>query len=80
MADEAPTMEPPVQAAAVEPWVYRVPWLCGEEALLDSRLTWDTPDPDPSVCLQKSILIWLPCGFLWLLAPIQVAGMSSPCL
>ena len=76
MVEEA-TMEGAVEAP--EPWVYRVPWLCGEEAFLDSRLTWDTTDPDPSVCLQKSLLIWLPCGFLWLLAPIQVGAMSSPC-
>jgi len=52
-------------------WVYRAPLLCGDEAFFDSRLSWDTDDPLVSVCVQKSLLLWLPCGLLWLLAPLQ---------
>lgn len=52
-------------------FVYRAPLLCGEEALFDSRLSWDTEDPCLSVCVQKSLLLWLPCCLLWLLAPLQ---------
>ena len=52
-------------------WVYRAPLLCGDEDFFDSRLSWDTDDPLVSVCVQKSLLLWLPCGLLWLLAPLQ---------
>ena len=52
-------------------WVYRAPLLCGDEAFFDSRLSWDTDDPLVSVCAQKSLLLWLPCALLWLLAPLQ---------
>ena len=52
-------------------FVYRAPLLCGDEAFFDSRLSWDTDDPLVSVCAQKSLLLWFPCGLLWLLAPLQ---------
>ena len=52
-------------------WVYSAPLLCGDEDFFDSRLSWDTDDPLVSVCVQKSLLLWLPCGLLWLLAPLQ---------
>ena len=52
-------------------WVSRAPSLCGDEAFFDSRLSWDTDDPLVSVCAQKSLLLWLPCALLWLLAPLQ---------
>ena len=31
----------------------------------------NTDDPLVSVCAQKSLLLWFPCGLLWLLAPLQ---------
>ena len=52
-------------------WVYRAPLLCGDEAFFDPQISWDTEDPTISVCLQKSLMLWLPCGLLWLLAPLQ---------
>ena len=52
-------------------WVNRAPSLCGDDAFFDSRLSWDTDDPLVSVCAQKSLLLWLPCALLWLLAPLQ---------
>ena len=45
-------------------------WVC-HEPLLDSR-HWHAEVPDFSVCLQKTILIWVPCGFLWLCAPFLI--------
>ena len=45
-------------------------WLC-HDPLLDPRL-WHADVPDTSVCLQKTILLWLPCSFLWLCAPIVI--------
>ena len=45
-------------------------WVC-HDPLLDSR-HWHADVPDFSVCLQKTILIWVPCGFLWLCAPFLI--------
>ena len=45
-------------------------WMCSDP-LFDSR-HWYTDIPDFSVCLQKTILVWLPCGFLWLCSPFLI--------
>ena len=47
---------------------YRLDWVC-EEPLYDSS-HWHASVPDFSVCLQKTVLVWIPCGFLWLAAPV----------
>ena len=45
-------------------------WMCSDP-LFDSK-HWYTDIPDFSVCLQKTLLIWLPCGFLWLCSPFII--------
>ena len=32
----------------------------------DVNLTWYTSDPDFTPCFEKTALIWIPCGFLWI--------------
>ena len=51
-------------------------WMC-PDPLLDSSLHWDTEVPDFSVCLQKTLLVWLPCGFLWACAPFVIHSRLS---
>lgn len=34
--------------------------------------TWNTNDPDFTPCFQRTVLIWVPCGFLWLFAALEV--------
>lgn len=50
--------------------------LCGnrteEDAFWSDRLTWNTTDPDFTQCFQNSVLVWIPCGFLWLLSLIYI--------
>ena len=46
---------------------YKMDWICEED--LYSASHWHADVPDFSVCLQKTALVWLPCGFLWLAAP-----------
>lgn len=41
------------------------------DAFLDDNVSWNTQDPDVSVCLQKTLLLWIPCGFFWLVLPIK---------
>uniref|UniRef100_UPI00398F0E09 ATP-binding cassette sub-family C member 2 n=1 Tax=Pristiophorus japonicus TaxID=55135 RepID=UPI00398F0E09 len=32
----------------------------------------DRPDPDLPVCLEQTVLVWIPLGFLWICAPWQL--------
>ncbi|OQV17365.1 Canalicular multispecific organic anion transporter 2 [Hypsibius exemplaris] len=41
----------------------------------DTSVTWYTDNPDFSVCFQQTVLTWLPCGILWLMAPFQIYQM-----
>ncbi|XP_076374474.1 multidrug-Resistance like Protein 1 isoform X2 [Megalopta genalis] len=43
----------------------------------DDNLAWNTEDPDIPKCFQKTMLIWLPCAFLWFFSPIEVYYLIS---
>ena len=32
------------------------------------NLTWNTDDPDFTPCFHKTVLVFVPCGFLWIFA------------
>ncbi|XP_076297622.1 multidrug-Resistance like Protein 1 isoform X1 [Lasioglossum baleicum] len=49
---------------------------CGSK-FWDDKLTWNTDDPDIPECFQKTMLIWVPCAFLWLLAAMEVYYLTS---
>ena len=53
--------------------VYRMDWVCSDP-LYDSA-QWNVSVPDISVCLQKTIPVWVPCGFLWLAAPFLIYSL-----
>ncbi|UYV60329.1 hypothetical protein LAZ67_1000846 [Cordylochernes scorpioides] len=38
---------------------------------MDRNLTWDTNDPRFTGCFHKTVLVWIPCGFLWVFAPLE---------
>ncbi|XP_053393096.1 multidrug resistance-associated protein 1-like isoform X2 [Mercenaria mercenaria] len=42
------------------------------EDFLSENQYWNTTDPDFSECFQKTVLLWIPCGFLLLLAPARI--------
>ena len=49
----------------------------------DLNLTWNTNDPDFSVCFQKSALLWVPCAWILVTAPIyavylRMVAVSAP--
>jgi len=59
-------------------WSYPMGWLCTEtDPLVDTTVMWNTHSPDFSVCLQKSLLVWLPCGFVWVLTPFLIYRLFS---
>jgi len=43
---------------------------CGSE-FWNSSKTWDTDDPDFTECFHQTVLLWVPCGLIWLLAPYE---------
>ncbi|XP_065206730.1 multidrug resistance-associated protein 1-like isoform X3 [Planococcus citri] len=43
---------------------------CGS-TFWDSNITWDTEYPDLTLCFEKTVLVWVPCAFLWLLLPLE---------
>ncbi|NXY52739.1 MRP1 protein, partial [Callaeas wilsoni] len=36
----------------------------------DWNLTWHTEDPDFTPCFQNTVLVWIPCIYLWLCFPV----------
>ncbi|XP_076852199.1 multidrug resistance-associated protein 1-like isoform X2 [Brachyhypopomus gauderio] len=46
--------------------------LSGLDPLWDWNLTWYTPHPDLTQCFQHTVLVWLPCFYLWLCSPFYL--------
>lgn len=44
---------------------------CGSE-FWNNSLTWDTDDPELTKCFEKTVLVWIPCIFLWIFSPLEV--------
>ncbi|XP_061889552.1 multidrug resistance-associated protein 1 [Entelurus aequoreus] len=42
----------------------------GNKRSWDWNRTWYTANPDLTECFQNTVLVWVPCAYLWLLAPI----------
>ncbi|XP_066545948.1 multidrug resistance-associated protein 1 [Amia ocellicauda] len=43
--------------------------LSGLDPLWDWNRTWYTPNPDLTQCFQNTVLVWVPCIYLWICAP-----------
>lgn len=35
----------------------------------------ERPDPDLPVCVEQTVLVWIPLGFLWLFAPWHLVAL-----
>uniref|UniRef100_UPI00398F4468 ATP-binding cassette sub-family C member 3 n=1 Tax=Pristiophorus japonicus TaxID=55135 RepID=UPI00398F4468 len=47
--------------------------LCGPDIgprLWDHNVTFNTDHPDLTPCFQKTILVWIPCVYLWVIFPL----------
>ena len=40
--------------------------------LQDANQTWYTNNPDFSECFHQTVLVWIPCFFMWLLATYEI--------
>ena len=46
--------------------------------LWNSSITWYTDHPDFTSCFHKTVLVYLPCIFLWFMAPLELwLGVKS---
>uniref|UniRef100_A0A671YCI8 Multidrug resistance-associated protein 1 n=1 Tax=Sparus aurata TaxID=8175 RepID=A0A671YCI8_SPAAU len=45
--------------------------------LQDWNRTWYTNNPDFTQCFQNTVLVWLPCLYLWMCAPIYLIYLRS---
>lgn len=36
------------------------------------NITWNTDDPDFTKCFEKTVLVWIPCFFLWTFSSLEV--------
>ncbi|CAB3223726.1 unnamed protein product [Arctia plantaginis] len=49
-------------------------YFCGSP-LWNTTFVWDTDDPNFTPCFQKTVLVWIPCGYLWLAALLELYQM-----
>ncbi|CAB3223730.1 unnamed protein product [Arctia plantaginis] len=49
-------------------------YFCGSP-YWNASLTWNTDSPDFTPCFQKTVLVWIPCMYLWLAALLEVYQM-----
>ncbi|XP_054614670.1 multidrug resistance-associated protein 1 [Dunckerocampus dactyliophorus] len=49
----------------------------GSDHFWDWNRTWNTSNPDFTQCFQNTVLVWLPCLYLWLCAPIYLIYLRS---
>ncbi|KAL1483279.1 hypothetical protein MTO96_033306 [Rhipicephalus appendiculatus] len=44
----------------------------------DSDLSWNRrTNPDLTTCFQDTVMLWVPCGLLWLCAPFEFIAMAK---
>src|SRR6266849_2514927 len=40
-------------------------------------LSWNSENPELTPCFEKTILVWIPCGFLWIFSIFDVFNSST---
>ncbi|KAL0992607.1 hypothetical protein UPYG_G00095650 [Umbra pygmaea] len=49
----------------------------GSDPFWDWNRTWHSENPDLTQCFQNTVLVWIPCIYLWLCAPIYILYLKS---
>ena len=50
--------------------------ICGS-SFWNETLGWRAESPDLTPCFHKTVLIWIPCAFLWLFSPYELYRVRS---
>jgi len=40
-------------------------------------VTWYTDSPDFTICFEKTVLMWIPCIFLWVMLPLEIKSYKD---
>ncbi|XP_051994835.1 multidrug resistance-associated protein 1 isoform X4 [Xyrauchen texanus] len=51
--------------------------LDGSDPFWDWNRTWKALNPDLTQCYQNTVLVWIPCLYLWLLAPFYILYLKT---
>nr|XP_055048139.1 multidrug resistance-associated protein 1-like isoform X1 [Misgurnus anguillicaudatus] len=51
--------------------------LDGSDPFWDWNRTWHTHNPDLTPCFQNTVLVWIPCLYLWLFAPFYILYLKG---
>lgn len=43
-------------------------------------MTWEADNPDLTSCFQETILVWVPCAFLWIASPYELYRIKNTIL
>lgn len=49
---------------------------CGSK-FWDANVTWYTYNPDFTPCFERTVLVWVPCFFLWVFTPMEIFYIKS---
>ncbi|KAG5674807.1 hypothetical protein PVAND_004755 [Polypedilum vanderplanki] len=49
---------------------------CGSE-FWNNSVTWETDSPHFTRCFEQTVLVWIPCAFLWIFAALDVFYMRN---
>ncbi|PVD36248.1 hypothetical protein C0Q70_03226 [Pomacea canaliculata] len=50
-----------------------------DSAFWNTSLVWNSDWPEVTTCFQDTVLVWIPCGFLWFAAPIYALFLFRTC-
>ncbi|XP_071095599.1 multidrug resistance-associated protein 1-like [Haliotis cracherodii] len=50
---------------------------CGDSAIFNESLLFDNWWPEFTPCFQNTLLVWVPCGWLWLTLPFYLGYMCT---
>ncbi|XP_063286386.1 multidrug resistance-associated protein 1-like [Pelobates fuscus] len=48
----------------------------GKDRFWDANITWYTENPDFTKCFQNTVLVWIPCIYLWFCLPIYAVYLQ----
>lgn len=49
---------------------------CGSK-FWDANVTWYTDNPDFTPCFERTVLVWVPCFFLWVFTPMEIFYLKN---
>lgn len=43
-------------------------------------MSWEADNPDLTSCFQETVLVWVPCAFLWIASPYELYRIKNTIL